>query len=93
MAEERTVRRGVREQAVGDVAPEGVAPERVEQETESTETRRVAQVVPVAPAPPTGGSTNVNVTPGATAAGDATTTSGGSVSITTPGGTQVNINR
>jgi hypothetical protein len=88
MAEERTVHREVRAQAVDDVAPE-----RVEQETETTETRQVAQVVPVAPAPAAAGSTNVNVTPDATTAGDATATSGGSVSINTPGGTQVNVNR
>jgi hypothetical protein len=86
MAAERTIRRDVREvreeeQVEGSPSRQRV--ERVEQtvtETAQTEeaTARSAE----------GGVTNVNVTPPA----DNTGATGGSVTINTPDGTQVNVN-
>ncbi len=89
MVEERTVRREVHEQQVEADASE--RPERVERETHVTETH-TQQVVPARPAAP-GSVTNVNVAPGTTvdSAGE-TVVTGKQVSVSTPEGTQINVN-
>ena len=84
MADRRTVRRETTEQGT---TPGGV---RVTKET-VTETKTAPPVL----TPTSGGTTNVNVKTGKTDAAStsrSTVETGGSVSINTPEGTQVNVN-
>ena len=83
MTEERTIKRETTERGTG------LDGTQVTKET-VTETKTAP-----APAPPAGGTPNVSVTPGSTDAAGAPVkpgATGGSVSINTPEGTQVNVN-
>lgn len=86
MSEERTVRREVHQETVEPATTTGAGRETV---THTTESHQLAQETVVAK--PT--STNVNVQPNTTVTDeDGTTVSTGGVSVTTPDGTQVNVN-
>jgi|GEM_PF-4679247 len=86
--QEQTVRCEVHERKVETSPSE--QPERLERETHVTETH-TRQVVPAPPAP-AGGVTNVNVTPGTAGGAEETVATGEQVSVTTPEGTQINVN-